>query len=75
MKHAESSLTIEGNISDILGVSIERKDEFYHLINNILKELRLDQSSTIKRPPGMLSKVVLRQSESKEFDQHLIIEK
>jgi hypothetical protein len=57
-----------------LGIQIERKtdDEFYltqpHLINDILKKLRLDQASMIKRTPG--SKVLLRYSKSKSFDQH-----
>jgi Reverse transcriptase (RNA-dependent DNA polymerase) len=76
MQKADLNMTIEGDISDFLGVQIERKTEaeFYltqpHLINDILKELRLDQASMIKKTPGMSSKVLLRHSKSKDFDQH-----
>jgi hypothetical protein len=59
MQKADLNMTIDGDISDFSGVQIKRKTEaeFYltqpHLINDILKELRLDQASMIKRTPGM----------------------
>jgi Reverse transcriptase (RNA-dependent DNA polymerase) len=61
MQKADLNMTSDGDISDFSGVQIKRKTEaeFYltqpHLINDILKELRLDQASMIKRTPGMSS--------------------
>jgi hypothetical protein len=49
MKKAELDLTVEGDIADFLGVNIERSEDGKnfnltqpHLIDDILKELRLE---------------------------------
>ncbi|KAI2507936.1 hypothetical protein MHU86_6469 [Fragilaria crotonensis] len=78
MKAVELNLTVEGDISDFLGVQIDRiNDNTFnlsqpHLINDIIKELRLDagQNVAIKNTTGASSKVLCRHLESPPFDDH-----
>ena len=77
MKAVGLNLTVEGNISDFLGVQIDRlNDNTFnlsqpHLINDIIKELRLDgQNVATKKPAGALSKTLCRHLESPPFDDH-----
>jgi hypothetical protein len=78
MKKAELDLTVEGDIADFLGVKIERSQggkSFSltqpHLIDDILKELRLDADKTaIKRTTGASSKPLLRNPTAEPFDGH-----
>ena len=77
MKNAGLDLTVEGDVSDFLGVQIDRisNGQFKltqpHLINDILKELRLDGDKVaIKKTPGASSVPLLRHMESEDFDGH-----
>jgi hypothetical protein len=77
MRKVGLDLTVEGDISDFLGVQIDRvsKGQFKlsqpHLIKDILKELRLDGSKVaIKKTPGASSVPLLRHLESDDFDGH-----
>jgi hypothetical protein len=63
MKKAELDLTVEGDIADFLGVKLEKSQDGKsfsltqpHLIDDIVKELRLDSGKTaIKRTTGASS--------------------
>ncbi len=77
MKAVGLNLTVEGNISDFLGVQIDRINENTfnlsqpHLINDIIKELRLDgQTVVIKKTTGASSKTLCRHLDSPPFDDH-----
>ena len=78
MTNVGLKLTVEGDISDFLGVQqIDRNDDggFHlsqpHLIEDILKELRLDgKKTTTKNTPGSSSKPLLRYPTSTDFDNH-----
>ena len=77
MKSAGLDLTVEGDVSDFLGVQIDRVSDGQfrltqpHLINDILKELRLDGDRVaIKKTPGASSVPLLRHMESDDFDGH-----
>lgn len=68
-------LTVEGGIDDFLGVTIDRKDDgSFHLtqrrlIDDILKELRLDSDNVnTKTTPAAVSTVLKRHSTSESFD-------
>jgi len=71
---AKLDITIEGDIQDFLGVNIERKENGSihltqpHLIDQILKELRLEDNASIKETPAPSSKLLSRHSNSKDFD-------
>ena len=71
----------EGDVSDFLGVKIERKIgpdgqttihlTQPHLINSILKDLQLDHETTSSKPaPMSSSRILFRHSSSKPFDGH-----
>jgi hypothetical protein len=77
MKRTDLDLTVEGDISDFLGVKIDyRSDGTIHLtqpqlINSILKELQLDKPGTkIKRTPAASSKILSAFPNSTPFDGH-----
>ena len=77
MQSTGLELTEEGDISDFLGVNIERQDDGTihltqpHLINQILKDLRLDgENVTVKQTPCASSKLLKRHSTSDNFDGH-----
>ena len=77
MKAVELNLTVEGDISDFLGVQIDRiNDNTFnlsqpHLINDIIKELRLDgKNVSIKKTTGASSRTLCRHLESPPFDDH-----
>jgi hypothetical protein len=78
MKKAELELTVEGDIADFLGVKIEKSQDGKsfnltqpHLIDDILKELRLEADKTaIKRTTGTSSKPLLRCPTAEPFDGH-----
>ena len=77
MKKTDLDLTVEGDISDFLGVKIDyKKDGTIHLtqpqlINSILKELQLDKPNTkIKRTPAASSKILSALPNSEPFDGH-----
>jgi hypothetical protein len=70
-------LTVEGDISDFLGVQIDRvNDNTFnlsqpHLINDVIKELRLDgKNVAIKKTTGASSKTLCRHLDSPPFDDH-----
>jgi len=69
------SITVEGDLADFLGVSIERKEDGTihmtqpHLIEQILGDLRmLDESVKPRSTPAASSKVLTRHSQSPDFD-------
>jgi hypothetical protein len=75
LKKAKLNITEEGDLEDFIGVQIDRKkDGSVHLtqpalIDQILKDLRLDQESvTTKNVPSSSSKMLMRHSESEDFD-------
>ena len=82
MKQAELNITVEGDIQDFLGINIERKDDGSihltqpHLIDQMLKDLRLDQDKPINKNlhkkallmPASSSRKLKQHSDSKPFD-------
>jgi transposase InsO family protein len=75
MKKAKLDITIEGDLQDFLGVNIDRKEDGSihltqpHLIDQILKDLRLDgETVTGKTVPASSSKILSRHSSSEPFD-------
>ena len=78
MKDAELELTVEGGIEDFLGVQIERSEDGKsfnltqpHLIDDILKELRLDEKNAAKKKTtGASSRPLLRCPTAPSFDGH-----
>jgi hypothetical protein len=74
-KKAKMQITVEGDLADFLGVSIERKKDGTihmtqaHLIEQILRDLRMmDESVKSRSTPAASSKVPTRHSNSPEFD-------
>ena len=76
MKSVGLDITVEGDISDFLGVKIERKpDGTVHLnqpqlIDQILKLLRFDHTTTPKSTPAASSIILHAHPESETFDDH-----
>ena len=76
MMEAGLNITVEGNISDFLGVQIQREGDAFHLsqphlISDILTELRLNDENTVtKSTPIASSKQLLRHVDSPPFDAH-----
>lgn len=74
---AKLDITVEGDIQDFLGVNIERQDDGTikltqpHLIDAILKDLRLDNDPRVKpKPtPASSSKLLSRHTSSESFDK------
>ena len=58
------NITVEGNVKDFLGVNIERRPDGTvkfsqpHLINKILKALRIDAKMTPKHAPAVSSRIL-----------------
>ena len=69
---------MEGDIADFLGVKIEKSQDGKsfsltqpHLIDDVIKELRLDSDKTaIKKTTGASSKTLLRNPKAEPFDGH-----
>jgi hypothetical protein len=77
MKATKLELTVEGDISDFLGVKIDyKRDGTIHLtqpllINSILHELQLDKPNTkIKTTPAASTKILSALPDSEPFDGH-----
>ena len=75
LQAAGLKITIEGDIKDFLGVNIERKSDGTttfsqpHLIDKVLKALRLnDAKTTTTDTPAASSKLLSRHTKSKAFD-------
>ena len=71
---AKLSITVTGDLAYFLGVSIDRRDDGTihllqpHLIDQILKDLRLDKEDVKPRStPAASSKLLTRHSDSKSF--------
>lgn len=68
-------MTVEGDLSDFLGVNIERKENGEiemtqpHLIQQILDALRLPSDSKTKETPAKSSEILQRFEDSAAFDQ------
>jgi hypothetical protein len=72
---AKLDITVEGDLSDFLGVNIQRRSDGTihlsqpHLIDQILSDLRLNDDSVKPRTiPAASSKLLTKHSESKPFD-------
>jgi histone deacetylase 1/2 len=72
---AKLAITVEGDLADFLGVSIDRKPDGTihltqsHLIDQILDDLRLNDDKVKPRStPAASSRVLLRHRESEAFD-------
>ncbi|KAI2497837.1 hypothetical protein MHU86_16671 [Fragilaria crotonensis] len=72
---AKLSITVEGDLADFLGVSIDRRSDGTihlsqpHLIDQILKDLRLQGANVKSRStPAASSKLLTRHSDSESFD-------
>ena len=75
MRKAKLDITDEGNVEDFLGVNIERRTDGTvklsqpHLINQILKDLKMDkQPIRSKETPAASSKILSKFPESQAFD-------
>jgi hypothetical protein len=72
---AKLSITVEGDLADFLGVSIDRRPDGTihltqpHLIDQILEDLRLNKSNVkVRSTPAASSKLLTRHSDSEPFD-------
>ena len=77
MKAAKLELTVEGDVSDFLGVNIQRNNDGSFvltqpkLIDSILEDLWLDKpNTTTKSTPAAASKLLSRHPRSEPFDGH-----
>lgn len=75
MKKVKLDITVEGGLEDFLGINIDRKKDGTihltqpHLIDQILKDLRLeDENVTTKDTPASSSKILRRHTDSEPFD-------
>jgi hypothetical protein len=75
LMQTELDITIEGTLTDFLGVNIDRRKDGTiklsqpTLIDSILKDLRMDNDEISSKPtPAASSKLVSRHSESEPFD-------
>ena len=71
------NITVEGNIQDFLGINITRKEDGSihmhqpHLIDDIIKDLRLDNERVkVKDIPMASSRLLSYHSDSPSFDNH-----
>lgn len=76
-ERTDLELTVEGDISDFLGVNLERKEDGTihltqpHLINRILKDLRLDRDDVAtKNTPARVGQLLRRAIGAEPFDGH-----
>lgn len=77
MRGVGLDLTVEGDVSDFLGVNVTRKDDGTihltqpHLVEKILADLRLTGNDTaIKRTPAKVKQLLKRFRDSEPFDGH-----
>jgi hypothetical protein len=77
MRAASLDITVEGNLSDFLGVNITKEpDGTYHLtqphlIDSILKDLRLEGDDTkVKNTPAKSSTILKSHVNSPDFDNN-----
>ena len=76
MRYAHLNLTIKGDIANFLGIKFTRHKQQItmtqeHLINAILRELKLDKENTnTKCIPMASTKILSRHPDSPKFDQH-----
>lgn len=76
MKNAKLNITVDGDMSDFLGVQFDRREKDIHisqphLLASILKELRLGgDNTTTKEIPMASSKILSRHPDSPPFDGH-----
>lgn len=75
MKQVKLDITVEGGLEDFLGINIDRRKDGTinltqpHLIDQILKDLRLDDDNvTTKDTPASSSKILRRHTDSEPFD-------
>ena len=74
IRKAKLDITIEGDIQDFLGVHISRKEDGSvhltqpHLIDQILKDLNMQDNTKEKSLPAACSKLLSRHSTSNDFD-------
>jgi hypothetical protein len=75
MKQVNLDITVEGDLQDFLGVNIEKKSDGIHLtqphlIDQILKDLRLDDDNvTTRSTPACSSRLLSRHTDSDTFDE------
>ena len=76
MRRIGLNITDEGNLEDFLGVNIERKEDGSivltqpHLIDQILKDLRLDNDKVKEKDtPAASSKILSTEPSEEEFDK------
>jgi len=76
MKKAGLAITMDGDIQDFLGVNVDRRQDGTiklsqpHLINQILKDLRLDGENVASKATPAASSCILRtHADSKDFDK------
>ena len=76
MRRIGLNITDEGNLEDFLGVNIERKEDGSivltqpHLIDQILKDLRLDNDKVKEKDtPAASSKILSAEPSEEEFDK------
>ena len=74
-RKAKLAITVEGDLADFLGVNIDRRKDGSihltqpHLINQILKDLRLDgDNAKAKTTPAASSKLLSQNTDSEPFD-------
>ena len=73
---AKLNITVEGNIKDFLGVNIHKSDNGEitfsqpHLIDKVLKGLRLGSDTVPKNTPAAPSKILHRHLEKPPFDNN-----
>lgn len=76
MKKANLDITVEGDLSDFLGVQIDRKEDGTihltqpHLIDQILREVRLEGDNVTTKMTPSKGSILKRHSESAPFDGH-----
>ena len=77
MQEAKLDLTVDGDICDFLGVRIEKTPDGTihltqpHLIDQILKDLRLTKENVVpKHTPALVNTILRRFTDSEPFDGH-----
>jgi hypothetical protein len=75
MQKVKLNVTVEGDLEDFLGINVDRRKDGTmnltqpHLIDQILKDLRLeDENVTAKDTPASSSKTLRRHTDSEPFD-------
>ena len=75
MKDAQLHLTVDGDLADFLGIHIDRKEDGTihltqpHLIESILKDLRIpDEPAYVKDTPAKVKILLKRHQDAQQFD-------